>query len=178
MVQIRQKPGSPSSTSTPIHVRKLGHVVFRVSDVERTTRFWTEIMGFAISDRNERGMVFLRHGSDHHSIALAAAEPAEGLPTKDRIGFDHLALEVGSVAELFEIRDFLRAHDVPIVYEGRRGAGSNPGIEFLDPDGYQLEVYAAMDQIGWEGVSRPASQWRRATSLEQVLAEPVEGARY
>ena len=35
-----------------------------------------------------------------------------------------------------------------------------------------------MDQIGWEGVSRPANQWRRATSLEQVLAEPVEGAKY
>ena len=68
------------STSTPIKVRKLGHVVFRVSDVERSTRFWTEIMGFSISDRNERGMVFLRHGSDHHSIALAAADPGEGLP--------------------------------------------------------------------------------------------------
>lgn len=163
---------------TPIKVRKLGHVVFRVSNVERSTRFWTEIMGFTVSDRNERGMVFLRHGSDHHSIALAQAEPAEGLAAKNRVGFDHLALEVGSVAELFTIRDFLRAQNVPIIYEGRRGAGSNPGIEFLDPDGYQLEVYASMDQIGWTGESRPASQWRRASSLEQVLSEPVEGVTY
>jgi catechol 2,3-dioxygenase-like lactoylglutathione lyase family enzyme len=178
MIETQQPGGSTVGTSTPIKVRKLGHVVFRVSDVERSTRFWTEIMGFSISDRNERGMVFLRHGSDHHSIALAAADQGEGLPGRERVGFDHLALEVGSVAELFEIRDFLRANDVKIVYEGRRGAGSNPGIEFLDPDGYQLEVYASMDQIGWEGVSRPANQWRRATSLEQVLAEPVEGAKY
>jgi catechol 2,3-dioxygenase-like lactoylglutathione lyase family enzyme len=178
MIETQQAGGSASGTSTPIKVRKLGHVVFRVSDVERSTRFWTEIMGFVISDRNERGMVFLRHGSDHHSIALTAADPGEGLAGRERIGFDHLAMEVGSVADLFEIRDFLRAHDVPIVYEGRRGAGCNPGIEFLDPDGYQLEVYASIDQIGWDGVSRPSSQWRRAASLEQVLAEPVEGARY
>ena len=178
MIETQQSDTSSVGATTPIRVRKLGHVVFRVSDVERSTRFWTEIMGFTISDRNERGMVFLRHGSDHHSVALAAADSGEGLPSRERIGFDHLALEVGSVAELFEIRDFLRANNVRIIYEGRRGAGSNPGIEFLDPDGYQLEVYAAMDQIGWEGVSRPASQWRRATSLEQVLDEPVEGARY
>jgi catechol 2,3-dioxygenase-like lactoylglutathione lyase family enzyme len=178
MTATQQTRSTSTGGSTPIRVKKLGHVVFRVSDVERSTRFWTEIMGFSVSDQNERGMVFLRHGSDHHSIALAAAESGEGLPGKDRIGFDHLALEVGSVAELFEIRDFLRANGVRIIYEGRRGAGSNPGIEFLDPDGYQLEVYSAMDQIGWEGISRPASQWRRATSLEQVLAEPVEGAKY
>ena len=178
MIQTQPAGSSATRSSTPIKVKKLGHVVFRVSDIERSTRFWTGIMGFVVSDKNERGMVFLRHGSDHHSIALAEAEPGEGLPSKDRIGFDHLALEVGSVAELFEIRDFLRANDVKIIYEGRRGAGSNPGIEFLDPDGYQLEVYASMDKIGWDGVSRPASQWRRATSLEQALAEPVEGARY
>jgi catechol 2,3-dioxygenase-like lactoylglutathione lyase family enzyme len=178
MIETQRTGSTSTSSSTPIRVKKLGHVVFRVSDVERSTRFWTEIMGFVVSDRNERGMVFLRHGSDHHSIALAAAESGEGLLGKERVGFDHLALEVSSVAELFEIRDFLRANDVKIIYEGRRGAGSNPGIEFLDPDGYQLEVYASMDQIGWDGVSRPASQWRRATSLEQVLAEPVEGAKY
>jgi catechol 2,3-dioxygenase len=164
--------------ASPIQVLKLGHVVFRVSDIERSTRFWTEIMGFQVSDRNERGMVFLRHGTDHHSIALALAAPGEALPSRSQIGFDHLALEVGTVSELFAIRDFLRANGVPIVFEGRRGAGSNPGVEFLDPDGHQLEVYASMDQIGPDGVSRPASQWRRATTLEQVIAEPVEGVTY
>jgi len=167
-------------TNTPIRVRKLGHVVFRVSDVERSTRFWTEIMGFTISDYNERGMVFLRHGSDHHSIALAEASssPGEGLPTKASIGFDHLALEVESVEELFRIREFLRARNVPILYEGRRGAGSNPGIEFQDPDGYTFEVYAAMDQIGEDGNSRPSEQWRRASSLEEAVQNPVEGVTY
>jgi catechol 2,3-dioxygenase-like lactoylglutathione lyase family enzyme len=163
---------------SPIQLRKLGHVVFRVSDVERSTRFWTEIMGFKVSDHNERGMVFLRHGSDHHSIALAKAEAGDTLPGKRTIGFDHLALEVASVSDLFRIRDFLRDRNVPILYEGRRGAGSNPGIEFQDPDGYTFEVYAAMDQIGEDGQSRPSSEWRRATSLEQALAEPVEGVTY
>lgn len=176
---VRQAASLQSErTDTPIKVKKLGHVVFRVSDVERSTAFWTEILGFVVSDRNERGMVFLRNAADHHSIALAPAGPGTSLPAHSAVGFDHLAMEVGSVAELFRIREFLQAKGVRIVFEGRRGAGSNPGVEFLDPDGYQLELYTSMDQIGWNGQSRPSSQWRRVSTLEDVLAVPVEGVEY
>ncbi|MBI4522620.1 MAG: VOC family protein [Deltaproteobacteria bacterium] len=167
-----------SQENTPVKVKKLGHVVFRVSDIERTARFWTEIMGFHVSDRNERGMVFLRCGSDHHSIALATAKSKKDLPGDEDVAFDHLALEVGSVAELFKIRDFLRQKNVRIVFEGRRGPGCNIGIEFLDPDGYMLELYAGMDQIGWDEKSRPSQQWRRARTLEEAVENPVPGAKY
>ncbi len=164
--------------NTPVRVRKLGHVVFTVSDVERTTRFWSEIMGFQVSDRNERGMVFLRHGSDHHTIALVPAAPPHELPREGQSGFHHCALEVGTVSELFTIRDFLRARNVPIVYEGRRGPGGNPGIEFKDPDGFHIELYASMDQIGADGKSRPAEQWHRAATLEEAVAHPLPGVTY
>lgn len=167
-----------SDSSTPVKVKKLGHVVFSVSDIERTTKFWTEILGFQVSDRNEHGMVFLRNGSDHHTIGLAPAKGPRELPKKGELGFDHCALEVGSVSELFKIREFLRSKGVTIVYEGRRGPGCNPGIEFLDPDGFMIELYAAMDQIGWDQKSRPSDQWRRATSLEEAVANPVPGVKY
>ena len=85
---------------------------------------------------------------------------------------------MGSVEELFAIREFLRANGVPLLYEGRRGPGSNPGLEFLDPDGYQFEIYAAMDQIGWDGQSRPIEQLRRATSLEEAVKNPLPGTSY
>ena len=163
---------------TPVKVQKLGHVVFTVTDIERTTRFWTEIMGFQVSDRNERGMVFLRNASDHHSIALVPAETPHTLPREGRPGFHHCALEVAAVSELFKIRDFLRAKGVPIVYEGRRGPGGNPGIEFEDPDGFHIELYASMDQIGQDGKSRPAEQWRRAKTLEEAVATPLPGVTY
>ena len=163
--------------STPVKVKKLGHVVFTVSDIERTIKFWTEIMGFQVSDRNELGMVFLRQGSDHHTIALVPAKTKGELPKAGRPGFHHCALEVGSVTELFKIRDFLRAKGVPIVYQGRRGAGANPGVEFRDPDGFNIELYASMDQVGWDGKSRPSDQWKRATTLEEAVANPLPGVK-
>lgn len=170
--------GKAAQETTPVKVKKLGHTVFNVSDIEKTTKFWTEIMGFKVSDVNEHGMVFLRHGSDHHTVALAPAKEGGELPEKGRVGFDHCAFEVGSVTELFKIREFLRAKGVTIVFEGRRGPGCNLGVEFLDPDGFKIELYAAMDQFGWDGKSRPAEQWRRADSLEEAVAHPVAGAKY
>lgn len=163
---------------SPVKIKKIGHVVYTVSDVERTTKFWTEVMGFKISDRNETGMVFFRSGTDHHTVALMQAKEKNDLPKRGQVGFDHLALEVATVSELFKIRDFLKSKGVVITYEGRRGPGGNPGIEFLDPDGYQIEIYAAMDQIGTDGKSRPSNEWRRATTLEEAVANPLPGAEY
>ena len=116
-----------SEETTPVKVKKIGHVVFNVSDLERSTKFWTEIMGFHVSDVNERGMIFLRNASDHHTVALFPSKSNKGQPEADQVAFNHFALEVGSVTELFKIRDFLKAKDVPILYEGRRGAGLQPG---------------------------------------------------
>ena len=67
---------------------------------------------------------------------------------------------------------------MPVLFEGRRGPGSNPGIEFLNPDGYNIELYASMDQIGPDGRSRPPEEWRRASSLDEAIANPVRGAVY
>lgn len=160
-------------SETPIRVRRLGHVVFEVSDIERSTRFWTEVMGFSQSDTNEQGMVFLRCAGDHHSIALTpVSKPPSNLP-EGGVKVDHLAMEVDRVESLFAAREFLKNHDVPIVFEGRRGPGCNVGVEFLDPDGYKLEIYVGMDQIGPDGRSRPASQFKRAASLEEAVANPL-----
>lgn len=162
-------------TKTPIKVKKLGHVVYEVSDVERSTRFWTEIMGFHVSDRNENGMVFLHCAGDHHTIALV---PTAGKkPAKHEDGLlqiHHWAMEVDSLEALFEAREFLRARGIPVAYEGRRGPGGNPGLEFQDPDGYIVEIYCGMDQIAEPGKSRPPEQWKRARSLEEARDNPLD----
>ena len=50
-------------------------------------------------------------------------------------------------------------------------------VEFLDPDGHHLEIYWGLDQIGSEGIARPAPEWRGATSLEAALANPPPGQK-
>ena len=70
----------------PFQLRKLGHVVLNVTDIEAAVRFYTQVLGLSISDRYPDsmvpgGMVFMRYGTDHHGVALvggAPAVPAEG----------------------------------------------------------------------------------------------------
>ena len=53
------------------------------------------------------------------------------------------------------------------VHEGFPVAAGGPGsdytFDFDDPEGNRLQFYSDMDQIGWDGKSRPKDQWKRFT---------------
>src|ERR1700722_14318937 len=161
---------------TPVKVKKLGHLVYEVSNLERSVQFWTEIMGFHISDRNEKGMVFLRYGSDPHAIALVALARRTRPPEGKGLQMSPLAMEAADVETLFRCRDYLKERGIKLTFEGRKGPGGNLGVEFEDPDGYGFELYANMDQIGADGKSRPATQWDRVKSLEDGVERPLPGS--
>jgi hypothetical protein len=57
------------------------------------------------------------------------------------------------------------------VYEGRRRAGCQIAVEFLDPDGHHLEIYWGLDIVGQGGYVRPPSEWRQTRTLEQALVD-------
>jgi catechol 2,3-dioxygenase len=158
-------------------LRKIGHVVLNVSDLEAAVRFYTEILGLRVSDRYPDsmvpgGMVFLRCNTDHHGVALVG-----GAGRLERTSLNHFAFEVGSLDEVFRARAWLQKQGVPIVFEGRRRAGCQIAIEFRDPDGNNLEIYCGLDQIGTDGHARPGSEWRPAKTLEDAVANPVAGQR-
>ena len=59
---------------SPIKVNKLGHFVYEVSNIERSVKFWSEVMGFVETDRNAHGMVFFRCGADQPRVEGIATE--------------------------------------------------------------------------------------------------------
>ena len=161
----------------PFQLRKLGHVVLNVTDLEASVRFYTGVLGLDVSDRYPDtmvpgGMVFMRCNADHHGVALVG-----GASKGERSSLNHFAFEVATLDEVFRARAWLRKHDVPIVFEGRRRAGCQIAVEFQDPDGNNLEVYWGIDQIGTNGSVRPASEWRQARTLEDAVANVVPGQR-
>ena len=156
-------------------LRKIGHVVLNVTDLEAAVRFYTEVLGLQVSDRYPDtmvpgGMVFMRCNTDHHGVALVG-----GAARTERSTLNHFAFEVGTPDEVFRARAWLRARGVPIHFEGRRRAGCQLAIEFQDPDGNALEIYWGLDQVGTDGRARPATEWRPAKTLEEAVANPVAG---
>jgi len=160
----------------PFRINKIGHVVLNVSDVRRSARFYTEILGFHVTDvypdgMVPGGMVFMRCNADHHGVALVGIMPGNS----PNMELNHMAFEVGTLDEVLRARDFLRARKVPIDFEGRRRAGCQIAVEFRDPDGHRLEIYWGLDQVGSDGRTRPSTEWKWAQSLEQAIADPVHG---
>ena len=95
----------------PFAVRKIGHVVLRVTDLARSVDFYTRVLGFKVSDVYPEdmmpgGMVFMRFGSDHHGVALVGG--MEG-PSQGR-ELHHFAFEVATLDEVFRARRRLRSH--------------------------------------------------------------------
>ena len=155
--------------STPFAVQRIGHAVVNVSDLEKSKHFYTEVLGFRISDiypdkMMPGGMVFLRCNGDHHCLALVGGKDAE----KDK-SLHHLAFELATLDEVFYARDHLKKEGVKFTFEGRRRAGCQVSVEFLDPDGHHLELYWGVDQIGSDGRVRPPDEWRQTMSLEDAV---------
>lgn len=166
-----------SGTPPSFTVRKLGHVVLNVTDLEASVRFYTDVLGLSVSDRYPDsmvpgGMVFMRCNTDHHGVALVG-----GAGKLERSSLNHFAFEVGTPDEVFRARAWLRKQGVPIVFEGRRRAGCQLAVEFRDPDGNNLEIYWGIDQVGTSGYVRPPSEWRQALTLEEAVANPVADQR-
>src|SRR3989442_4662917 len=93
-----------TETPLPFHLRKVGHVVLNVTDLEASLRFYVEVLGLEVSDRYPDsmvpgGMVFLRCNTDHHGVALVG-----GASKATASSLNHFAFEVGTLEEVFQAR--------------------------------------------------------------------------
>jgi catechol-2,3-dioxygenase len=150
-----------TTTDNPIRIRKLGHIGLHCHDLQKMVDFYTRVLGFKVSDVNEKGLTFLRFGSDHHTLVLARM-PDGGQNGGTANALHHIALEVENVSDLKRIRKYLLAQGVPLHGKIKHeGPGMNYVLDFEDPEGNRVQFFSDMDQIGWDGKSRPKEQWNR-----------------
>jgi len=122
-------------------IRRVGHLVLRVKDVQRSKRFIEEMLGLPAVAENERGMVFFSTDvkDNHHMLAIVPGKEGAATPTPDQIGMQHVSFELGSFAELQEAYRRFKENDVRIEYTVFHGVTKS--VYFFDPDGNRLEVY-------------------------------------
>ena len=151
-----------TDAANPIRIRKLGHVGLYCRDLPKMIDFYTRVLGFKVSDINERGLTFLRFAADHHSLVLAAMPEQERKGAATASVVHHVALEVADVDELRRIRKYLLAQGVHVHGKVKHeGPGMNYALDFDDPEGNHLQFFSDIDQIGWDGKSRPKEHWNR-----------------
>jgi catechol-2,3-dioxygenase len=85
-----------------IRPERIGHVVIKVRNLERSRKFYTEVLGMDVMMEIPaiHGVFLADHRRDHHEIALFAVGPeAAGLQAK-QIGLAHIAFRLRTEAEL------------------------------------------------------------------------------
>ena len=113
-----------------IQASGLDHVVLHVNDVQRSEKFYIEILGMTAYRENDR-QVFLHAG--HQGVALFKRE--DGTAPTTGSDLNHLALNVAS-GTCEELKAELQQHGVAV--SGR--PGDDHCIYFQDPDGHRLQL--------------------------------------
>jgi len=120
-------------------VGKLLHTRYRVNDLERTVKFYRDVLGLAEVKRHKspRGseLVFMQAAGSGELIELCHFPGSE--PVKCQPDLTHLAFEVDSLAE-FE--KHLAAHGLKYS-DGPTTSSSGTTFAFVDaPEGYEIEL--------------------------------------
>ena len=128
----------------------LGHVVFYVSNLERSVRFYRDLVGF-----QEVGRIFgnkaaaLTAGRTHHEILLIEVGAAPGPPQGRRLGLYHIGIKVGdSLDELRTAKAELE--QAGVVIEGMSDHTVSQSLYLRDPDGNEVELYVDASPETWE----------------------------
>jgi len=162
----------------PFKITKIGPISLFVDDVERAEAFYTQRLGFLRSEEaSYRGArcVFLRCGAEHHTLGLFPKVLQRSLGLSERSSCMSFGIELGSYAQLHKAIAFLKSRGVEII--DAIPPELYPGIDYsafaLDPDGHCIQLYYYMEQIGWDGRVRPASERRKATYPWPEALEPL-----
>jgi len=131
---------------------QLGHVNIRVRDLERSEKFYTDILGLDVTHRREN-IVFMSAREHSHELAIGAMAPDALEPDSTRVGINHFAWQMASFEDLQAIYRRLRENGVGILRT--RENTFSVGVYFNDPDGNGNEAYyedlEAYRRGAWEG---------------------------
>jgi len=124
-----------------IRPERIAHVVIRVRDLERSRKFYTEVLGMDVMMESPalRGVFLANNRRDHHELALIEVGPQAEGPRGNQLGLSHIAFRLRNEEELRAAYKELKEKDVPISFTVNHGITKS--VYFYDPDGYELEVY-------------------------------------
>ncbi|HZQ34683.1 MAG TPA: VOC family protein, partial [Dehalococcoidia bacterium] len=179
----------------PFKVRRLCHFGLNAYRMSDALHFYNDLLGFRIVDIQDParggGTVpeewkafgdlngyFFRYAHDHHAFVLYNHRLRGALDTKGRfrpeVTINQITWQVQSLAETVAGHDWFVARGEDVVRNGRDMPGSNWHTYVLDPDGHTNELYYGIEQVGWEGYSKPRSLYHRGFQAPPELPQIAE----
>jgi catechol 2,3-dioxygenase-like lactoylglutathione lyase family enzyme len=115
------------------NILKLGHVAYRVLDVQQIVKFYCDVLGFRVSDWRGDFFVFMRCNTDHHTLNFIIDEQPQ---------LHHIAFEVIDWSEIHKAIDYLAHNNVHLVWgPGRHVIGHNVATYHRNADLVRVEIF-------------------------------------
>src|SRR4051812_39125905 len=115
-------------------LQNLNHLTLAVSELERSFRFYTEVLGLQAHARWDGG-AYLSAGTLWLCLSLDKARDAVAAAARD---YTHYAFSI-EAADLPALARKVAAAGVQV---WKDNASEGESLYFLDPDGHQLEAHA------------------------------------
>ena len=126
----------------------IGHVHLTVADLERSIKFYRDLLGFNVTARFGNSAVFLSSGDYHHHIGLNTwAGPDATPPPEGHSGLYHFAILYPNRHELAKAFKVLWEEKYHI--EGASDHGITESIYINDPDDNGIELYCDRSNEVW-----------------------------
>jgi catechol 2,3-dioxygenase-like lactoylglutathione lyase family enzyme len=151
---------------------KISHIVLHSPDHQAAVKFFTDVLGFKVSDWLGDFMCFLRCNSAHHRIALLPGPAC----------LNHVAYDMEGIDGMMRGAHRLKLHGINIGWgPGRHTAGNNTFSYFVTPSGFVTEYTSELDEVDFDAhqhqVYTPAplimDQWGIGTGGPQTLPHPA-----
>lgn len=127
---------------------KIGHIHLKVSDLERSLRFYRDLLGFEVTQQFGDSAAFLSAGGYHHHIGLNTWTSKGTSPaSRNHPGLFHVAILYPTRKELAIIVKRIIESGHPLT--GMADHGVSEAIYLNDPDENGIELY-------WD---RPMDLW-------------------
>lgn len=124
----------------------VNQIVLKVLDIEKSIKFYTEIMGFKILGRKEKEVILTADGINP---MITIIEPDNVIPKLPRrTGIYHFALLLPSRFHLGLFLKHIRDLGYPTI--GGSNHGVSEAIYLEDPDDNGIEVYRDIDSKEWK----------------------------
>ena len=131
---------SPATESPGgIAANRLGHIAMYTADPLAASKFYSELLGFRVSDWIEQSFVFMRCGSDHHALNFVAGEGRR---------MNHIAFELRDASHMHRACDLFGRNRIQILWGPvRHGPGHNVAVYHRNPDGQIVELFFDLDRM-------------------------------
>lgn len=139
-------------------------MVLNVRDLEASTKFYSETLGFEVSRSYNEKMVFLTCGKIHHDLALFQAAPDAAPVTPGGLGLNHMALQVENW-EMFKAY-YDRLNELGVEIENTTDHGVTKSLYIKDPDGNGVELFC-------NGTDTPEEGLEMMRTRESLVADLV-----